>query len=492
MGLMNLEYALVGDVSWQTEASWQTPDTPFMSFAFWQALSETGAIGETAGWLPIFVVIYRHHETNEYSRLDASADDQTVIDNSTDQGVLKNTHNYDYDHDRDRDRDNYNNNSKASQQQPIAVMPVFVKGHHQGEFVFDYSWAQAYAQYGLDYYPRLVTSVPYTPISGQRLWLAEGIQLDNDIIKAAMAGVDDIAQQVGASSWHGLFVEPKLASLSASTDEQIDNIIAMQMIDSDAATLNQNKGAGLPTQSSELAIMERQGCQFLWQNKNLTHDGQSFNDFEDFLATLKAKKRKTIRAERRKVAEQEITCQRKCGDEISEADWKAFYHCYVMTYAVRGQQPYLTLAFFTKLAGTMPEHLMLALASDSSGEIIASSLFLYDKPNSEHSTLYGRYWGALADYDSLHFELCYYQGIEFAIEQGLTHFDPGTQGEHKLIRGFIPTTTHSLHRIYDKRFIPAISDFCSQDRLRMAQYRQQAHQALPFNADNMPDFDASI
>ena len=111
---------------------------------------------------------------------------------------------------------------------------------------------------------------------------------------------------------------------------------------------------------------------------------------------------------------------------------------------------------------------------------------LVDRP-----TLYGRYWGALGEYDSLHFELCYYQGIEFAIEQGLTYFDPGTQGEHKLIRGFIPTTTHSLHRIYDPRFVPAISDFCTQDRMHMAQYRQQAFEALPFNADNMPAFDSS-
>ena len=161
-----------------------------------------------------------------------------------------------------------------------------------------------------------------------------------------------------------------------------------------------------------------------------------------------------------------------------------------MTYAVRGQQPYLTLDFFMALAQSMPEHLMLALAYDSDNEIIASSLFLYDSPNSEHSTLYGRYWGALADYNSLHFELCYYQGIEFAIEQGLQYFDPGTQGEHKLVRGFIPTTTYSQHRIYDERFIPAISNFCMEDRQRMAQYRQQAHQALPFNADNMPVFDS--
>ncbi|MGP4846360.1 GNAT family N-acetyltransferase, partial [Marinobacter sp. 1Y8] len=227
-----------------------------------------------------------------------------------------------------------------------------------------------------------------------------------------------------------------------------------------------------------------------------------FADFDAFLMTLKAKKRKTIRAERRKVSEQGIICQRKCGDAISDADWKAFYHCYVMTYAVRGQQPYLTIDFFMALAASMPEHIMLAQALDASGEIIASSLFLYDRPDSDNvdgdkadddnnATLYGRYWGALGEYDSLHFELCYYQGIEFAIEQGLMSFDPGTQGEHKLVRGFIPTTTHSIHRIYDSRFVPAIGDFCARDRLHMAQYRQHAFEALPFNADNMPVFDGS-
>ena len=162
-----------------------------------------------------------------------------------------------------------------------------------------------------------------------------------------------------------------------------------------------------------------------------------------------------------------------------------------MTYAVRGQQPYLTLDFFKRLAATMPEHLMLAQALDANADIIASSLFLYDKPDSKNATLYGRYWGALGEYDSLHFELCYYQGIEFAIEQGLTYFDPGTQGEHKLIRGFIPTKTHSLHRIYDARFVPAISDFCAKDRMHMAQYREQAFAALPFNIDNMPTFNGN-
>ncbi len=452
--MMNLQYALLSDNSWQDMARWQTPDTPFMTFEFWQALSETGAIGEQAGWLPIYILIYRPNETDN------------VIDNNAND-----------------DKSNAAQPALSSEPigQPIAVMPVFIKGHHQGEFVFDHAWAQAYAQYGLDYYPRLVTSAPYTPVTGQRLWLAAGETLNTDILKTAIAGVDDIAQQVEASSWHGLFATSEMASI-ANASMPTDTDIEM--------ALNNQKNSGT-VEPIELPILERQGCQFLWQNKNVSQNNKQFADFEAFLGTFRAKKRKTVRAERRKVAEQGISCQRKCGVAITAEDWQTFYHCYVMTYAVRGQQPYLTLDFFKRVAASMPEHLMLAQALDANGEIIASSLFFYDNPNSQNATLYGRYWGALAEYDSLHFELCYYQGIEFAIEQGLTYFDPGTQGEHKLVRGFVPTKTHSLHRIYDGRFVPAISNFCVKDRMHMAQYRKQAFAALPFNIDNMPTFDST-
>lgn len=450
---MNLQYALLSDNSWQDMARWQTPDTPFMTFEFWQALSDTGAIGEQAGWLPIYVLIHRPNET------------VGVIDNNAND-----------------DKGNAAQPVLTSEPigQPIAVMPVFIKDHHQGEFVFDHAWAQAYAQYGLDYYPRLVTSAPYTPVTGQRLWLAAGETLNADILKTAIAGVDDIAQQVEASSWHGLFATSEMVAI-ATTAMPTDIDIEM--------ALNNQKNSGT-VEAIELPILERQGCQFLWQNKNISQNNEQFADFEAFLATFRAKKRKTVRAERRKVAEQGITCQRKCGVAITAEDWQTFYHCYVMTYAVRGQQPYLTLDFFKRLAASMPEHLMLTQALDANGEIIASSLFFYDTPNNKNATLYGRYWGALAEYDSLHFELCYYQGIEFAIEQGLTYFDPGTQGEHKLVRGFVPTKTHSLHRVYDGRFVPAISNFCLKDRMHMAQYRKQAFAALPFNIDNMPTIDS--
>ena len=409
---MIYSYAITQDLTWQADANWQQPETPFMSFAYWQALTETGAIAQKSGWLPLYIIIYKDEE-----------------------------------------------------QSPVAVLPLFIKGHHQGEYVFDHAWADAYARYGVDYYPRLVTSVPYTPVSGQRFWLAEGVKVDQAIWQVAITAIDDVAKQTGASSWHGLFVNDE--------QQQTFNVLCNPLF--------------------EHQLLEREGCQFLWQNQKLTdidEEGRPkpFSDFDDFLSTLTAKKRKNIRAERKKIAKQNLTCQIKTGSRITDEDWAVFYQCYAMTYAVRGRHPYLTPEFFEKISQTMPEHLMLAQGLDENGDVVASSLFFYDDPNQPDATLYGRYWGSLDEYDSLHFELCYYQGIEFAIDKGLQYFDPGTQGEHKLIRGFIPHKTHSLHRVYDARFEPAIANFCEQDRQYMQQYRQQAHNALPFNIDNMPQF----
>ncbi|WP_230657120.1 GNAT family N-acetyltransferase [Psychrobacter sp. I-STPA10] len=419
MPTSTLTYSLTQDTHWQTQTNWQTPDTPFMRFEFWQALQDTGAIGEQAGWLTVYIVIHKQ-----------SSSEQNMPES------------------------------------PLAVMPLFIKDHHQGEFVFDQTWAEAYARYGVDYYPRLVTSVPYTPVTGQRLWLANNVTLSSDILAAALAGVDAVAKQVNASSWHGLFM----------TQDMVD-------------TAEQTLSISQPSQSSSpSALLQRQGCQFIWHNGGCNQPQPMFADFEEFLATLTAKKRKNMRQERKKIAKQGIRCRLKTGTEINQTDWDIFYQCYAMTYAVRGRAPYLTPEFFVQIAQTMPQHLMLAQAITESDEVVASSLFFYDDPNSPNATLYGRYWGALAEYDSLHFELCYYQGIEFAIAQGLRYFDPGTQGEHKLIRGFVPSKTYSLHRIYNDGFAAAISNFCQQERDYMAAYRQQAHDALPFNIDNMPAF----
>lgn len=436
-GIANVTYGISHDFAWQQKGSWQAPESPFMSFEFWQVLMATGAIGKESGWWQFFVEVYQHD-----SLLNDSLPSQLdKIENGKNNGKL------------------------------VAVMPVFIKDHHRGEFVFDYRWAQAFAQVGADYYPRLVTAVPYSPITGERVWLTVGTTLNDSIVTALIAGVDAIAEQVQASSWHGLFVNKNFCQ---KVQENFPSDVELK-------TFN-------PESMADLPIFERQGCQFLWHNQQLPKGGAGFASFEEFLATLKAKRRKTIKAERRKVAAQGLTCLRKVGTDISDDDWDIFYQCYVMTYAVRGQMPYLTLEFFKQLATQLPQHLMLAQALDDKGIIVASSLFLFDSDNKNPSSrsLYGRYWGALADFDSLHFELCYYQGIEFAIERGLAFFDPGTQGEHKLIRGFIPTETHSLHRIYDSRFVPAIGAFCNAEREQSQLYREDAATALPFNQDNLP------
>lgn len=378
------------DTDWQifdnVQDQWQTPDTPFMQFAFWQALADSQAIGEKVGWLPMYILIKQN------ARLKA-------------------------------------------------VLPIFIKDHHQGEYVFDHAWADAYYRYGADYYPRLVTSVPFTPVTGERFWRVKGQALNPQIWETAQTAIKILAEQIKASSWHGLFFDKTSVNLAKNP-----------------------------------LLLERYGCQFLWQN--LAKNGEKFTTFDDFLSILTAKKRKSIRVERQKVDKQGLSSHIKLGNQITCEDWEIFYQCYAMTYLVRGRQPYLSPQFFRQIGQSMTENIMLAQALDSTGQIVACALFFYD-----NKTLYGRYWGCLAEYDSLHFELCYYQGIEFAIAQGLANFDPGTQGEHKLIRGFMPILSYSLHQIYDKKFAPAIADFCKQERIGVSAYYEEAKTALPFNQD---------
>lgn len=390
---MQRHYQVNFDTSldWQAGAAWQTPDTPFMQFAFWQALFDSRAIGAGSDWLAMFALV------------------------KDEAGAL------------------------------VLAMPVFVKDHHQGEYVFDHAWAEAFGRYRLDYYPRLVTSVPFTPVTGARVWLAQGEILTPALWQVLTQAIDQLAIPLKASTWHGLFLPRELTEVDALLEAPHET---------------------------------RLGCQFMWFNQN-SH-GDKLQDFDDFLGILTAKKRKSIKVERQKVAAQGLTCRTKLGAEITAEDWHVFYQCYAMTYLVRGRRPYLSLDFFERIGQSMPEQLMLAQALDPDGSVVACALFFYDAIR-EVSTLYGRYWGSLAEYDSLHFELCYYQGIEFAIHQGLLRFDPGTQGEHKLIRGFRPVLSYSLHRVYDTRFLPAIRHYCDEERSGVLGYYQAALDAVPFN-----------
>ena len=317
----------------------------------------------------------------------------------------------------------------------IACLPLFAKAHHQGEYVFDQGWADAYMQAGGDYYPRLVTCVPFTPVIGARVFLAAGVAL-NDVLSDLLKGVQALALRLNASSWHGLFLD----------DVQRDAFVQVQ----------------------ELPLAQRLGVQFLWENR-------SYADFDGFCAHLTTKRRKMVRAEQRKVREQAISCAFIEGANIARDDWAFFYACYAATYKIRGREPYLSLAFFEQLGQTMAHQLVLEVATHESGERVAAALFFKDA-----HTLYGRYWGALYDVSCLHFEVCYYQGIAYAIAQGLRYFDPGTQGEHKLARGFAPVFTHSLHWLADAGFMRAVQDFVARERHGVSGYLAECVANLPF------------
>lgn len=313
----------------------------------------------------------------------------------------------------------------------VALMPLYLKAHSWGEYVFDHVWAQAYQSHGLAYYPKYVTSIPFTPCQGSRLAIKPGIE-PLPIIDLLMNFIQQQAEQESASSWHCLFPDTFLQDA---------------------------------LQAKKLII--REDVQFQWFNRD-------YRTLDDFLQSLSASKRKMIKRERRKVSEQGIHLLRLEGKAINDTDWQTFHRFYALTYLKRRSQPYLNLAFFLQLAESMPEQLQLILAIKQ-GTPVAASLFFVGA-----DTMYGRYWGCEKDYDALHFEACYYQGIEYCIERGLQRFDSGAQGEHKIARGFEPITTYSAHWIKNARFSEAISNFVNNERIHVNRYKLGASDYLPF------------
>lgn len=315
--------------------------------------------------------------------------------------------------------------------QALALLPLYRKTDSRGEYVFDHAWAEAWHRHGLRYYPKLVTAIPFTPVPGPRLLTVPGADRPL-LLRELMRLLPELLAATGCSGWHGLFVEEDWLRTA------------------DAA-----------------GLARRQGCRFHWQNPG-------WRDFEDYLAALSSKKRKDIRRERRRLAGDGIRCRRLAGTAIDSANLEFFIACYARTYHEHGQHPYLPPAFFRQLRDTMPTQLLLVLAEDDAGPL-AAALFLHDG-----QTLYGRYWGALRRADGLHFEVCYYQGMEFCLEQGLTDFDPGTQGEHKLLRGFRPRLTHSLHWVGAAGFRDAIAQFAAREAEHVDAYCREAESLLPY------------
>ena len=316
----------------------------------------------------------------------------------------------------------------------VAVMPLYVKSHSMGEYVFDWNWADAYSRHGLDYYPRLVTAIPFTPCAGPRLCIADAADA-SAITALVQQAVLARAEVLRASSWHVLFPQPCLR------DALQDN-----------------------------GLLLRTGCQYQWFNRD-------YQNFDDYLATFASRKRKTLRKERSTVADAGVTLRVLEGCDVSESQWQQFYRFYAATYRIRGRRPYLNARFFQTIASAMPERLMLVLAL-MGDDAIAGALFFKG-----HDTLYGRYWGASRDVSCLHFEACYYQGIDYCIRHGLLRMDSGAQGEHKIQRGFEPVPTWSLHWIAHPQFRRAIADFVAEEQGHISDYMQQAAVYLPFRKD---------
>lgn len=368
------QFEIVDDLGSVDAAAWDALAglQPFVRHAFLHGLEQTGCVGGDTGWTPRHLLLKRDGEL-------------------------------------------------------VGALPLYLRDDSTGEFVFDFAWADAYARYGGRYYPKLLTAVPFTPVTGRRL-LAHNEADRLLLIDGALA----LAKQLQVSSWHCLF----------PTDAE--------------AILLAGKG-----------LMQRYGTQFHWRNAG-------YASFDDYLGEMSHDKRKKIKQERRKVRDAGVTFQHRVGAEIAAEDWQFFYQCYRHTYLMHHSPPYMNLVFFQELGQRLAQNVMLVIGYQD-GERMAVALNLFDT-----ECLYGRYWGATRFISGLHFETCYYQSIEFAIARNLAVFEGGAQGEHKLARGLLPVTTTSAHWIADDNFARAVGDFLAREQRGVAQYVNELNESSPF------------
>jgi hypothetical protein len=350
---------------------------PFLRHEFLHALHETGCASARSGWAPHFLTLWQGREL-------------------------------------------------------AGAMPLYLKSHSYGEYVFDWAWADAYHRHGLEYYPKLLSAIPFTPATVPKL-LAADDAARGELVAGALAAAEQV------SSLHVLFPT-----------------------DGEAALLE------------EAGLMRRRGVQFHWQNAG-------YADFDAFLATLSHDKRKKIKQERRRVREAGVTFRHKVGAEISDDDWRFFTRCYTLTYRAHMSTPYLNLAFFRRLGATLPEHVLMIVA-ERGGAPIAAALNIFGA-----DVLYGRYWGAVEHVPMLHFDTCYYQALEFCIARGIGLFEGGAQGEHKLARGFMPTETCSLHRLAHPQFSDAVEKFLEREAAGVGRYIDELREHAPFRKSTEGD-----
>lgn len=365
---------VVDTLSGIAPAAWNrlVGDDPFLRHEFLSAMHDTGCATAATGWTPQFLLL-------------------------KDQGRL------------------------------AGAMPLYLKTHSYGEYVFDWAWADAYHRHGLEYYPKLLAAIPFTPVTGQRI-LADTPEQRDRLIAAALA----LAEELRVSSLHCLF----------PLREQAE-------------------------QMRERGMMLRHGVQFHWTNCD-------YAGFDDFLAGMNHDKRKKIRQERRKLQDAGIEFEWLEGAAISDQHWRFFARCYSQTYREHHSTPYLNLDFFRRIGATLPGHTLLVIAKRD-GKPVAASFNVRNRDR-----LFGRYWGALEYHPGLHFESCYYQGIEYCIARGLRTFEGGAQGEHKIARGLLPVETCSTHWLAHPEFAAAVEDFLSRETHGMAHYVTELNERSPF------------
>lgn len=313
------------------------------------------------------------------------------------------------------------------------AMPLYEKSHSWGEFVFDWAWANAYERAGLAYYPKLVSAVPFTPAPSPRLLRADAA--DDTTAVLLLDAACDLARQRDCSSLHLLFpLERELGPCR------------------------------------ERGFKVRKDCQFHWHNRG-------YRSFDEFLATFSSRKRKKVLRERRRVHEAGITFRRLAGNELDRSAWRTIYALISRTFMARGSLPYYNFDFFETLTRDSPDSLLVIMAEDA-GNTVAAAVFL-----TSAAALYGRYWGSNDDYDSLHFETCYYQGIEYCIDHGIDRFEPGTQGEHKVSRGFLPQPTWSAHWFAQPEFLAAIGRYVDEEARHVDRYMDAVNEHSPYRRD---------
>ncbi|WNO09271.1 GNAT family N-acetyltransferase [Teredinibacter sp. KSP-S5-2] len=386
---MNLQCQFIDSINAVKASEWnalfhhsdnETQPYPFICHEFLAALENAGCTTETTGWKPQHLLVFHNSEL-------------------------------------------------------IAAMPLYLKYHSYGEYVFDWSWADAYARYGLEYYPKLLNAIPFTPSVGPRFGLAPFVSGDEkeNIYSFAIGKIQEHAENIHASGFHCLFP------------------------------------SNFPSKTKN-GFSTRIGCQFRWQNNN-------YRTFDEFLTTFNSRKRKSVKKERKDILSQNIIFKRRKASELSSEDWQRFYFLYRDTYLKRsGHDGYLNLEFFLQAASALPKQTLLVTAhKQMKTDFFAAALYFMDS-----HTLYGRYWGTIEDINGLHFETCYYQGIEYCIENNLHSFDSGAQGEHKIQRGFTPIETCSYHWIRHAEFSHAIHQFVNEEAKEIKRYITDCSNYLPF------------